>query len=823
MVYYSTPLFSIQEAVKSDSSLPPATKIYQDPIKSIDERYFTIINEFKQSETEYREEIRALYGVIGLFDPVYNTYFDNSYDDVTDEMVSFRKTKNQELKQNIKDIAQHHRHLYDYLHDTDIDRAMCNISEWILRANQLYMTYTSMYRIDGNHSKSENYIRKLPLVKQQHLFNFISSLKELVFYFNAKPSTASLISNLEIGLHQLKKSLEQSHKLARVDNDIKISNCKDISSLKPISITLSINDLDLENSFKCKLFYFHKIQSVSMNFEKVELAFIKNSKFRKIVLLEIDGIDRNLIFSPLSENEFKFVQKVDERTIQFDNYNENVQLFFTMDENTKAGCFDKLASLFPATQNFKIENTFKGLGINQLSPVKAQLSSKVLIKELDSSLSFIPNDIAKKSQVNKSMNTATKENLSKRVYGTKLTEKFIQDIIEDNNSSDDDIDMGDYDEMSIVSMDISPVKETFSNNLGHGTQLVSLDSVDIEKKEPLMESNKSSTTTTSLPAIIKKNSSSMSIISNTSIKPRTFMGKLSNLLRRDNSSNASLILEQSSALKINKNTPSSSLSSTSSTSSLQDSLLHISNNLNKCTKFQLPSAKVSYWKNQSWTEGSIKSIKLLSIESNGKYLGIYDDKDQLNPSTLIKITSRSTCQSYSLDLHYTSVNQDNLPIVVLFRTSNSQNQNVLKSAIEDYDFKSMSGSSSATTFDTKKTIGNLKNAIPYSSSWKSMKSDNTKASENLSWNGLGSTCILNDGKMKKYDRCVISITSQQQLVTIELTGYEFGKMDIQLRKDQVSKFSSDEGVKILLNDKTCKYILGFDSFDQLNEFHNVCV
>lgn len=820
MVYYSTPLFSIQEAVKSDSSLPAKTQIYQDPVKSLDERYLSIISQFKQSETKYREEIRALYGVLGLFDPVYDAYFDNSYDDITDEMVSFRKSKNQELKQNVKDIAQHHRYLYDYLHDTNIDKAMSDISEWILHANQLYVTYMSLYRVDVNHSKTETYIRKLPLIKLGHLFNFISSLKELVFHFQSGPSTATLISNLEIGLHQLSKSLNHSKQLTIVNVDIDVSNCKDVSSLKPISVSLSMDNLDLENSIKCKLFYFQKVQSVSMNFERVEIAVVKTAKFKQIVLLQINENGKMLLFSPISQNEFKFIQKVDDKTLQFDNYKNDVQLFFTTDENTNIELFNSLMIVFPPSQKFAIENQYKGIGINQLSPLTIQIPRRASTVAIESPLSFIPNDVRTPSSTPSSAKIPNTK-IPKRSNGTQIVEQFINDIMEDNNSSCDE-EMGDYDQMS-VSLDASPAKETISAHSESETQSISADNMEIDQNTKQLTSAVSYQSTSSLPSIVKKNSSSLSISSNTSTKPRTFMGKLSNILRRDNSSNASLILEQSASLNLNKNSSSTSPTSSTSSTSSYYSLLHSINNSDKCSSFELPSAKVSFWKNQSWTDGLIKSIKLLNIETKGKYLALYDNMNQSTPSSLIKIISSSTCQSYSLDLHFTSVNQDNFPVVVLLRASNLQNQNILKRAIEDYDFKPMSGSSSSVSVGSNKTIGGLKNAISNSSSWQSIKSDNTKSSENVSWNGLGSICILNNGKMRKSERSVISVTTQQQFVTIELTGYEFGKIDIQLRKNQISKFSSKEGLKILVNDISTKYVLGFDTVDQLNEFHSVCI
>lgn len=807
MVYYlSTPLFSIQEAAKSEASLSASVQVYQDRTKTLEERYLALTADFKRSETIYREDIRALYGVLGMFDPVYNTYFDNSYEDITDEMVAQRKSQNLALKQTVKDIALHHRYLYDYLHDVDAERALCSIAKWVLRANELYANYLSVYRVDPNHSKAENHLRRHPVKKLHDLHDFISALKELVFHLQATPSTASLISNLEIGLHQLKKSVDQAAQLSVPDRDIAVENAKDVSMLKPVSVALSTDNLDFENGFKCKLFYFHKIQSVSMNFEQVEVALVKGSKYKQLALLELGPNGRTLIFAPIGEKQFKFVHKVDNNTIQFDNYGDDAQLFFTADQNTNSSLWDLLMEMFPPNQKFVPHNKHNGLGIQHLAVEKPEP-----IKEIgeDNTLSFVPN---------KAPAAALAMNVSN---GSRLAGKFMQDIMEDVDSDED------MDDMSIVSMEVSPVREMFSSHSMSETKLVSVEAVEeIPLPAPASVSAPEPTpaqpvrSSSPIRSLSRKNTSATSLPTK-----RSFMGKLTSMLRRDNNSNASLILEQASTIKISRPTSPTD----------EGDIGYLIANPNTCTSFQLPHAKVSFWKQNAWTEGSVQAVRLLQIKGRGKYLALYNKGQPMpsKPASLIKIGPEYPCQQYSLDLHLNSVNEHNTPVVVLLRTNSHQNQTILRSAIEDYDFKSASDEQAQMPAPAKTPTG----AISNSSSWQSMRSNGTvstaattasSSSQHAaaaSFNGIGTACILRDGKMRRSDRCVITASRSVggTHVEMELTGYEFGRVDLRLQRKDVSKFDSMDGPRILVSDKASKYILGFDTVQDLEKLLHMCV
>lgn len=738
------------------------------------------------------EQLKSLYGVLGMFDPVYNTYFDNSYDDVTDDMVSYRKAKNSELKKIIKEIAIQHKHFLTLAQNEDMNRGIHLISEWVLNISKVYCQYLSMYRYDEQLPENENYLRKAPLLKLESIIAFSESLKQLIFHLNPNSNTATSNSNFETSVHHLRKLTQQFREM-KPDLELISGECLDICSLRAISVTLSKEILDFNSGFQCKMFYFHKSQTVSMNFEKVQIVPVNDCKVDQIVLLEVDSTNHSkVLFAPIKRNEMNFVQMVDQNTIQFDHYSKDVQLFFTVDENTRMGVLDELKEFFPSKKRSVYQTRSTGLGVKNplfIRPEAAQdyLSTSEESGSASSELSFVP-----ASQLTKS---SSRVDLSIRENGTKLAEKFMKDIIESTVSDEDsdvdcDVEMDEEiqeaEAMSIISMDSLPQKES--------VRLVQINNTHIQQLTSLPQP----------PALTNKGSnSSMSSTSTDTSKSKKFMGKLTGMFRRDNSSNASLILENSSSLKLNKSSSNSSLNSKQDMRDL----------VKDATTFQLPSSKVSYWRNNSWTNTEVQHLKLHNLP-NAKYIGVYSvNEGSLN--MLVKIIPRSSCQKHALDLQFSTMTHDNKPIVVLFRTSNEQKLSILESAIQDYEFSSISQSSS--------TQSNLMDqSITQSSSLQTMAGHEHEGKPQY-WNGMASLTIIKGGKMKKSDRCVVSACNRNGEVEVELTGYEFGRLTVQSNAEQVSMVKDNRGQqRVLVADKVGKYVLGFDDQDLMSKFYQ-CV
>lgn len=368
--YMTTPLFSIQEAVNSASSLPHI-KESRNPISVYSDRQYPkqkptddykqdklvfLIENYKKSENEYSTELRVLESIVKSFDPVYNNYFDSSLDDITDEMVKFRKDKNAKLYTVIQHLILKHNELYQLLHFTDLDTMLVNLSEWGVNINQLYKEYNGYYKLDIHQAKSEVQIRRRPLIRIRYLNNFFKSLKNIVIQMDERPYSAELLSNLEVIIFKLSKSLEDARLLdeserQRWDNFIFSTNCKDIVQLKSICVDLKPHDFDSE-SYNCNLHYINKLQKTTLNFFKCDVIFLKNRTFDQIAIVQKDTFGKNLVFSPLRMGEFKLDRTVNDsngKSILFNHsiIGTDIQICFTMTENTDPQLSEKLLDLFP--------------------------------------------------------------------------------------------------------------------------------------------------------------------------------------------------------------------------------------------------------------------------------------------------------------------------------------------------------------------------------------------------------------------------------------------------------------------------------------------
>jgi hypothetical protein len=352
----ATPLFSIQEAVNSASSLPNV----QPDDNHNNNKLVVLIENYKKSEKEYNYELRVLKSIIEDFDPVYNNHYDSSLDDITNEMVMQRKQINGKCLELVSQLLNKHTELYHILNLSNFDSFIVKVSEWSSIINELYYAYTEFYKLDINQSKSELKIRRRPLVRVRYLNNFFKTLKNILMEMDEKPYSSSIIANLEVTIFKLSKLLDDLRLLDErerynCENQVCTANAKDIKQLRPVCVNLNQNNFNSKEIYNCDLHYINKNENVTLNFMKIDIVFLSNLSNTlndQIAIIEKDNYGKSLIFAPLSKSEFCFLKSDNSNKIQSLLFNHSVlkdslQICFTFNENTTDELSYKLLNLFP--------------------------------------------------------------------------------------------------------------------------------------------------------------------------------------------------------------------------------------------------------------------------------------------------------------------------------------------------------------------------------------------------------------------------------------------------------------------------------------------
>lgn len=379
--YMTTPLFSIQEAVNSATSLPQAPPIlpdvsYPTKMSNSDEgnKLATLVENYRKSEREYLMELQILESIVKSFDPVYDNYFDSSLEDITNEMVKLRKEKNLKLHSLVRKMLQKHQQLDRFLNMSDYHTMLVRISEWGIDVNRLYLEYLQHYKLDINQPKTEVKTRRRPLIRIRYLNNFVKSLKSIVIQMGEKPYSAELLSNIEVIIFKLSECLKEARALDETErqkweNYVHTSSAKDIIQLRSVCVGVG-QDLFESPSYTCDLHYKNKSQKASLDFTKIEIKFLDQTGAKSIAIIQKDFSGKNLLFAPIKQNELKHVKTTGSLNCKslFFNHstmNDTIEFCFRFDCNTEVKLDDKLIDMFPQrlTKTILKPSTL-GLGIS---------------------------------------------------------------------------------------------------------------------------------------------------------------------------------------------------------------------------------------------------------------------------------------------------------------------------------------------------------------------------------------------------------------------------------------------------------------------------
>ncbi|GMM29840.1 hypothetical protein DAMA08_025850 [Martiniozyma asiatica (nom. inval.)] len=880
--YVSTPLFSIKEAAASAQSLPASSfSIHQDLVPDKQKTFWKSLNAFKRSEYQYHNELNVLWGIICKFDPVYNNYFDLSLEDVTDEMVELRKTKNNELKKIVKKLATHHSNLGKILELDDINIIFYNISKWMTSTDQLYSEYMDYYKLDINQPKTEIRIRRRPLIRIRYLSNFVKTLKDVVMFFEVREFTSDLLSNLEVSFFKLAKCLERARLLdesekSRLDTEILTSSCKDIFTLQSICVNLSLKDI-APNSYKCQLFYLHKAQKVSLNFDNIEVFSMERLGVPHIIIVQNDNATKNLMFSPIRLNEFQYIKQVDVNSYQFDHSSRDVQLYFTVQGDTLLNILFKIFPKIEADNKF-LDSSF-GLGIktsvtsgdNEMEvDDDAPTAPLYKLKFAGPSTSSLATNLENVLQKNRNSVSQNIRNYSETTEDAseKLAKNFMQDIIE--NDSSDDESMPDYniEDISFASLDRHPTNDSESlkkklNFIGSEiilshkpqqstqTQIPTHINTDIHppvQKVINFEKYQHSFESSASLSSVTRSQSSTSVSSDGSRKKSKggFLGMISSMLKKDTSSTHNKHLKNLPEESKSISASSNHLTRKFSYSSLSSQLLDILNDSQKCLSVELSTFKMSVWNSNKWESMKLVNAKLFRVHNGFDYISFNeiqksDTSEEIRynekPMLLLKLDSNTSTHTSAMDLQVRSLTSNNVSVLISLRATNKNDQMLIKRVIEDpgfliqTNFVKQNSNIPLSTSGQFSIQGNMsadrglfKGALSNSSSWRSILSsatsqtNSTEVSEDEcssnSWMGMCDVTVSKPKELSITKRCVISVAGIKN-ITVEFTTFESEKESIEITRSQVFEISRG---KIIIQTKNVRYLVSFDSWELADQF-----
>lgn len=381
--YVTTPLFSIQEAVNSATSLPQTPSIHPDVTLTprvlpgrgnIANDLVSLVEKYRKSEREYLMELQVLESIVKSFDPVYNNYFDSSLEDITNEMVKQRKEKNLNLHALVRKMLLKHQQLDQMLHLADYHTMLVRISEWGIDVNRIYLEYLQCYKLDINQPKTEVKTRRRPLIRIRYLNNFIKSLKSMVIQMDEQPYSAELLSNIEVIIFKLSECLEQARTLdeserKKWENFVHVSSAKDIVLLRSVCVSMG------QESFSCiphlcHLHYSNKSQKAELDFPNIEVQFVNNFQNKGIAIIQKDFSGKNLLFAPIKQKELRYAKTTNNaegKSLHFNHslMNDGVELCFTFDPTEDMALENELMQLFPQSINTAaLKPLTLGLGIS---------------------------------------------------------------------------------------------------------------------------------------------------------------------------------------------------------------------------------------------------------------------------------------------------------------------------------------------------------------------------------------------------------------------------------------------------------------------------
>ena len=867
--YSATPLFSIQEAVDSSSSINQMGNNH--PYQYEQDKLTLLLTNYNKSENEYLIELKILEKILLDFDPVYNNYFDSSLDDITNEMVSIRQEKNNELLNIVQQIIVKHTSLIQIIsNNSDFDDLVYQLSNWGKDVVINYNEYLKFYKLDVLQAKTEVKIRRRPMIRVRYLNTFFKNLKDILITIDERPNSSEIISNMEVIIFKLTKCLENCRKIdenekARCDSLINFTNAKDIVSLKNVGVQLNQNDLNNSEVFIVDLHYLNINESASLNFMKLEL-FITSSEY--ILLVQKDSFGKTLVFTPIKKSEFQFHKGNIQNNLTSLLFNHSIhsskiQLCFTFDtQNERLNSI--LNDFFPklekpvslSTVSFglgimvpKVEESVETLIEEPLKeplkePVEEPVEGPVEVElKLPSPKAEFTSDIPKLDKQHNIPDLI--DSTTKRDFFTEILVQTANDEVSDDES--ENIEQQSYNSEN-DNISLPPI-----NRLP--TPVKSIIPQPTEVKET--EIKKTITRKPTLDLSKYQNSIDTTSTENPKRKKSLF-GSFSNLLSKKKSSSSissnnkikSQTINNIPDLKPKEVSPTKSLHSISS--SINDEILSIISNPN-CVSKSISIAKISLWTSNSWTKSRETSI-ILHCLNDKFYLGFYNtmiksisdktissldtNSDSNKPILLIKINENTDCTFNIIDIHVTTESYKGNNLTIMIKPSNRQDMRIISNVLVNPDIIDSLLVNNNESYDSEVSYQSDKMMLPKMDSFSSIESEieidnvnNGKGNEfqyeeqsyaTKHWTSVASLKKIENDVVIDLNRCVLSVENKgNNSICIDLTGFEFGNIELNICKEQIDKIQLRE-VLVKRNENeadSSDYILNFDSISDVNLFY----
>lgn len=608
-----TTLFPIQEAANSECSLAPTSTVsIANPL----------VAAYAVSESQYRDELQILSSIVRSFDPVYDNYYDDSLDDVTNEMVAVRKQRNNQFLHIVTSLREKHIELSRIFLYT-MEELLVGFAKWALDINTFYESYLEYYKLDLNQCKSEIKIRRRPLVRIKHLLNFTTSLKLLVAQSTPQHYTPELISDLEIITYKLSKTLQESNNLDANEREkcelhVNIIHAKDIVQLKPICVDVS-SSIFSGAAIIADVHYVNNLEQTSLSFMNMEV-YIASEKF---CMVERDTLGKSLLFAPLRRNEFTLIDK--DKLLFHHTIHSDIQLCFSIRGDPSLA--DILIDYFPSkTDSYQYSTPSFGLGFQDAeiktpqsqSPAHSRTSSVESTEPLELNTSNIP--LYKLKFASSSPAIATSLHPVQYIQDrpqmdreTELSKSFLTSIANDEDSDDED-----NDAESIISDTTEPVLE-----------MPVTKKIDFSKYKP--------------SAVTKEQK----------IKKKNIFSSFSSLFKKQ------------------KQEPN--LSKTAHPQIVRKS--SIPDFLSNPQTRELPNANVCVWNSMSWTKPEDVRIRLHE-QDESHYLEV-----KMRFPLLLQLNELTKCAVHAIDIHLTSKDHDGRKHTILIRPSNRRDLDLLSKVI----------------------------------------------------------------------------------------------------------------------------------------------
>lgn len=687
-----TPLFPIQEAANSASSLPRLQKEsgdnnindkdmefnFNSNLNNIYEenKLIFLIENYKKSELEYKVELKTLYSIIEKFDPVYNNYYDSSLDDITNEMVKERKEKNKIVLEIVNSLIIKHNELLNLLNSTNYDSLLLNLSTWGVNINKIYSNYIKFYKLDINQPKTEIKIRRRPLIRIRYLNNFIKSLKNILIQLKEKPYSGQLLSNFEIIIYKLSKCLEEARILDELERKkcesfVHIYNAKDLITLR--SVSSSLNQQDFNSKFyNCSLHYINTLQKTALNFLNIEVIFLENNFGNSIAIIQKDSSGKNLLFSPIRQSELRFLKfnySSNGKSLLFNHsvLKNDIQLCFTFNELNQSDFEKKMINLFPNINtpiiyrkstsglNIKISDSIPEKKESTIIPISNK--NELIINDKENILKIPPRkskplssypakqnlNINNQKQIKESISSSSSIVNNDKSKQNKISKNNLLEIKNKEESSDDD----DYMISPTEELHILPIEKVPSLSKEEIKIQPPMESIKF-KEEPIFEKEEEKPiipNETIEPIESKKRTINLLKYQNSlqsfpnvkeqkKSKHQSIFGSISNFLNKKSNKKSTIIqqtIEKKNSNNINREvSPTKSLHSiTSVVKNNNDPLL---NSIIKDSNFvckPVANAKISLWTRQNWTKSkNVKLILHINTNDNKFYLGAYEEEEE---------------------------------------------------------------------------------------------------------------------------------------------------------------------------------------------------